>query len=56
MDDTGQVLVLKGIPSANPQKPSIDPETQIELTQILIPAGATVPAIDEEFIYDENVE
>lgn len=56
VDDVGQVLVIKGVPSVNPQKPSIDPETQIELTQILIPAGATEPWVDEQIIYDENVE
>lgn len=56
INDVGQVVVIKGIPSANPQKPSIDPETQIELTQILITAGATIPGIDETIIYDENIE
>lgn len=52
------VSVIEGIPAANPQKPSIDPATQIELTYVLIPAGATVPDLDigEELIYDENVE
>jgi hypothetical protein len=52
------VSVIEGIPAANPQKPSIDPATQIELTYVLIPAGATVPDLDigEEIVYDENVE
>ena len=52
------VSVIEGIPAPNPQKPSIDPATQIELTYVLIPAGATVPDLDigEEIVYDENVE
>ena len=53
-----EVEVLKGVPSANPQKPTPDPGYQIELTHILIPAGATEPGgdLDEEIIYDENTE
>lgn len=57
LDNTSSVIVIKGTPAANPQKPSIDPETQIELTYVLIPAGATEPEnIDQSIIYDENTE
>lgn len=57
VDNTSSVIVIKGTPAANPQKPSIDPETQIELTYVLIPAGATEPEnIDQSIIYDENTE
>ena len=55
----GLVSVIEGTPAENPQKPTPDPETQIELTQILVPAGATEPApsaITSVMIYNENVE
>ena len=58
VDTTGAVSVVAGVPNANPQKPTVDPVTQIELTNILVPTGATEPGIvvTEELIYDENVE
>ena len=57
VDNTGSVVVVKGTPSANPQKPSIDPASQIELTFVTIPANATEPGgITDEIIYDENIE
>jgi hypothetical protein len=58
VDTLGQVVVVEGVAAANPQKPTPDPETQIELTQILVPAGATEPGgtITNTIIYDENIE
>lgn len=57
VDNTSTIIVIKGTPAANPQKPSIDPETQIELTYVLIPANGTEPEdIDQSVIYDENTE
>lgn len=57
VDITSTVVVVKGTPAANPQRPTIDPETQIYLTHILIPAGATEPEdITNNIIYDENTE
>lgn len=53
----GTVSAIAGTPAANPQKPQPDPLTQIELTQILVPALATEPdGITGVVIYDENVE
>jgi hypothetical protein len=53
----GQAGVLKGIAEETPAKPVCDPLTQLELTQILIPANATIPlGISEEAVYEENIE
>lgn len=57
VDENETVSVIKGTPAENPQKPTIDPETQIELTEVLVPAGATQPGtISTAQIYDENTE
>lgn len=58
VDATPGYVVIKGVPSENPQKP-VPAQDQIELTQVLIPAGATTPGggtITTELIYDENLE
>ena len=53
----GEVHVITGTPAPNPQKPTPDPTTEIELTDIPVPANATEPEnLTEEIIYDENVE
>lgn len=56
VDNTPAIAVIQGTPAVNPQKPSIDPETQIERTNILVPAGATEPGniITDQIIYDEG--
>ncbi|MGQ7868688.1 hypothetical protein [Sunxiuqinia sp. sy24] len=56
-----EVVVLKGIPAENPQKPTPDPTSQIELTQVLIPAGGTEPEppgeeLIDDVVYDEGTE
>jgi hypothetical protein len=52
---SGQVVVLTGVPSENPIKPVLDPDTQTEFTYVLIEAGATSPSGSlTELIYDEN--
>lgn len=57
LDNTGNSGVIEGTPADNPQKPTCDPETQVEITHVLIPAGATTPAgITQVVIYNENVE
>ncbi|WP_159522885.1 hypothetical protein [Sunxiuqinia indica] len=62
VDTLGQVSVVAGVPAANPQKPTADPQYQIELTQVWIPAGSIIPGgsgggtIEDEIIYDENIE
>ena len=63
VDTLGQVVVIEGTPSSNPQTPSYDPTSQIPLTSVLILANATTPSpvnpgdtLFTEVIYDENVE
>lgn len=62
VDTNSVVIVITGIPSATPQKPTPDPQAQIELTSILVPANATEPeppdggVIADTLVYDENVE
>lgn len=56
-DNTGNYGVLTGTPGVNPAKPVVDPATQIELTSVLIPAGATTPIITgNTTVYNENIE
>ena len=48
---------IKGIPAIEPAKQVVDPITQLELTNVYIPAGAIEPAgMTNELVYDENVE
>jgi len=63
VDTTGAVDVIKGTNAVSPQKPTVDPTYQIELTNVLILANATEPGdpntgdtIRVEMIYNENVE
>jgi hypothetical protein len=57
LDTDGNVIKVTGIAATNPEAPQVDPSTQIYLTQILLPAGATVPAgVTTMVIYDENLE
>jgi len=56
-DNTQNIGVITGTPSANPQEPSVNPLTQIDLGFVYIPAGSTVPAgTTQTVIYNENVE
>ena len=56
-DNTGNIGVITGTPSANPQEPAINPLTQIDMGFVYIPAGSTVPAgTTQTVIYNENVE
>lgn len=57
VDTNGVAGYLTGTPSADPAKPLVDPLSQLELTDVLIGAGATTPGgVSNEVIYDENVE
>ena len=51
-----EVIILKGVAAANPAAPIPDPYTQLELTTILVKAGATAPEITAVQVYDENIE
>jgi hypothetical protein len=55
VNDQGAVEILKGTPAASPIKPQVD-FTQIELTYIVVPAGATQPVVNELVIWNENIE
>jgi len=57
LDVNSDVVVIKGTPSANPVKPVADGYTQLEITQVLIPAAATEPGnVVNIPIYSENTE
>jgi hypothetical protein len=56
LDDTGNVVVIEGTPSASPVKPQVDSLTQVEATFITVPAGATSIPATTELIYDENAQ
>lgn len=51
-----EVIVLKGVAAENPAAPIPDPYTQLELTTVLVKAGATAPEINSVQVYDENIE
>jgi len=56
VDATG-AIVLTGTPAVDPIKPTIDPLNQLEITTILVAAGATTPSgITHEDVYKENTE
>lgn len=53
----GEVVIITGTPAANPQKPQVDPASELELTFITVPATATEPPnVTGEVIYNENTE
>ncbi len=54
LDDTGTAVLITGTPAATPVPPTVDPATQLYLTFISIPAGATSITGTEVIIYDEN--
>jgi hypothetical protein len=55
-DVNGSYGHLTGTPDANPIKPIVDYETQIELTLVSVGAGAAQPTINITDIYLENTE
>lgn len=51
------VDTLIGTPAADPAQPQITPGTELELTSVLINAGATIPSgVTQTVIWDENTE
>jgi hypothetical protein len=57
LDTEGVLQKLTGTPAASPSKPAVDPVSQLELTFVLVPAGAvTLSAVTTEDIYQENSE
>lgn len=56
VDNTGAIVTITGTPDPNPSIPQIDPDTQVFLAAIYVPAGATDLSTPDEIIYDENTE
>lgn len=56
VNSSGVATFLTGTAASNPVTPQIDPDTDVFLTSILIPATSTSPTIDTTTVYDENIE
>lgn len=55
VDVDGVISSIQGTPASNPAAPTPDFTTQLQITQVLIPAGATEPSgVSREDVYDEN--
>jgi len=54
-DISGNTSVVQGTPSANPEKPDIDEETQVEITFVSIPDNGTIPDLGLFLLYNENL-
>jgi hypothetical protein len=52
----GEFVVKTGTPGENPVKPVANPDTEVELSQVIVPAGASAPAITQINLYLENEE
>ena len=53
-DNDGNIGVITGVAAEDPVIPSVDPDTQILLTSVMVAAGATTPEVTVGLIYDEN--
>lgn len=53
--DSSGASYVDGIPSATPQEPSINPQTQIRRAIVTVPANSPIPAIVTQILYDENL-
>lgn len=53
---SGTVIKVTGSPAANPALPTIDPETQLAISYILVQAATSSPGITLTNIYLENTE
>lgn len=56
VDTFGLVTVIAGTAATNPVIPQHNPGSQIPLTSIYVPAGATCLPISKGMIYNENIE
>jgi hypothetical protein len=57
VNTNGVATIVEGTPAANPAKPDIDPETEVEVTFALVAALATTPSgITNTSIYLEDTE
>lgn len=55
-DSFGLVTVIQGTAAVNPVIPQHNPASQVPLTSIYVPAGATCLPISKGMIYNENIE
>jgi len=53
-DNLGVVSVITGTANANPVKPDIDEDTEVEITFVSVAAGASTPTLSVNLIYDED--
>jgi hypothetical protein len=57
LNASGQWEVLTGTPAPSPEKPDVDPQTQLEVSFVYVEAGATTPNVTVVAdIYHENTE
>lgn len=62
VDTTGSVIVVEGTAATSPSKPFVNPQSQLELTQVLVQTGDTIPSqiggdsITGVTVYNENTE
>jgi hypothetical protein len=56
VDSSGQAVIVAGTPDANPAKPDLNPETQLELTFFIVEANAVVLPVTVTDVYHENTE
>jgi len=53
---TNSVVVIEGVPSENPQEPTVDFASQIRLSSVIIEAQSTEPqGLTSEQVYNENL-
>lgn len=57
VNTNNQVIVIEGTPSNDPQEPTVDFTSQLRVSAVFIPAGATEPqGFSREQVYNENTE
>ncbi len=53
----GTTGFITGVPDVNPIKPQVDPATQLEVSIVFVPAGATTPmGVSNQIVFDEGGE
>ena len=56
VNNEGELVIIEGIPSENPQEPTINFETELRVTAIYLNEGESTPSgMYDDIIYDENL-
>ena len=56
VNNEGELVIIEGVPSENPQEPTIDFETELRVTSIYLNEGESTPnGMYDDIIYDENL-